>query len=60
MAAGGSERGYRAMWRVPLNRSNACSNFGDYSVTRKYATFQTLVLDEWLLDRPDECSADSC
>lgn len=23
-------------------------------LTRKYAAFQVLVLDEWLLDRPDE------
>lgn len=36
-------------WREARGRPG-----GERKLTRKYAAFQLLVLDEWLLDRPDE------
>ena len=37
------------LWREARERPG-----GERKLTRKYAAFQVLVLDEWLLDRPDE------
>ena len=37
------------LWREARERPG-----GERKITRKYAAFQVLVLDEWLLDRPDE------
>lgn len=37
------------LWREARERPG-----GERKATRKYAAFQVLVLDEWLLDRPDE------
>ena len=37
------------LWRGARDRPG-----GERKLTRKYAAFQVLVLDEWLLDRPDE------
>ena len=37
------------LWREARGRPG-----GERKLTRKYAAFQVLVLDEWLLDRPDE------
>ena len=37
------------LWREARERPG-----GERKVTREYAAFQVLVLDEWLLDRPDE------
>ena len=36
-------------WREARERTG-----GERKLTRKYAAFQVLVLDEWLLDRPGE------
>lgn len=38
-----------ASWRNARDRPG-----GERKLTRKYASFRVLVLDEWLLDRPDE------
>lgn len=37
------------LWRESRERPG-----GERKLTRKYAAFQVLVLDEWLLDKPDE------
>lgn len=43
------------LWRESRERGG-----GERKLTRKYAAFQVLVLDERLLDRPDRLFTASC
>ena len=43
----------RGLDRLLVTELSTCG-FAERKLTRKYAAFQVLVLDEWLLDRPGE------